>query len=203
MSSNTNYPRLPTPQEYSALAKQLCPYVEVQFVAKSEIDQQCTFLDTKWEQVMAVPQIHKVHCIQTSGADEVRVADISSEIEKCSRVCRIRKSSVTEQDSPIEDEVQPTLNLSMGQWVVVNYDGEMFPGEVTHIDNSDIEVVSCIEVQTLGSGQDLKTKSSTQEMKLYVSLNHQVLQLYDLSDRMCRQTALYIVPPIPYTTPFP
>ena len=52
-----------TPQEYSALAKQLCPNVQVQFVAKSEIDQQCTFLDTKWEQVMPVPQTHKVHCI--------------------------------------------------------------------------------------------------------------------------------------------
>ena len=76
-----------TPQEYSALAKQLCPNTQVEFVAKSEIDQQSAFLDAKWEGVMAVPQTHKVHCIQASGADEVKVADTSDEIEKSFRVC--------------------------------------------------------------------------------------------------------------------
>ena len=129
-----------TPQEYSTLAKQLCLNIQVEFVAKSEIDQQSTFLDAKWEGVMALPQTHKVHCIQALGADKVKVADISSEIEKCSRVCQIRSPSMTEQNSPIEDKAQPTLNLSIGQWVVVKYDGEKFPGEVTCIDNSDVEV---------------------------------------------------------------
>ena len=47
-----------TPQEYSALAKQLCPNIQVEFVAKSEIDQQFAFLGAKWEGVMAVPQTH-------------------------------------------------------------------------------------------------------------------------------------------------
>ena len=75
-----------TLQEYSALAKQLCPNIQVEFVAKSEIDQQSAFLDAKWEGVMAVPQTHRVHCIQASGADEVKVADTSNEIEKCFRV---------------------------------------------------------------------------------------------------------------------
>ena len=72
-----------TPREYSALAKQLCPNIQVKFVAKSEIDQQSAFLDAKWEGVMAVPKTHRVHCIQASGADEVEVADTSDEIEKC------------------------------------------------------------------------------------------------------------------------
>ena len=44
------------------------------------------------------------------------------------------------QDSPVGNEAQTTLNLSTGQWVVVNYDGEKFPGEVTCIDDSDVEV---------------------------------------------------------------
>ena len=38
-----------TPQEYSALAKQLCPNIHVEFVAKNDINQQFTFLDTKWK----------------------------------------------------------------------------------------------------------------------------------------------------------
>ena len=45
-----------TPQEYSALAKQLCPNIKVDFVAKSDIDKQTAFLDAKWERVMANAQ---------------------------------------------------------------------------------------------------------------------------------------------------
>ena len=45
-----------TPHDYAALAKQLCSNVQIEFVAKSEIDQQFAFLDAKWEGVMAVPQ---------------------------------------------------------------------------------------------------------------------------------------------------
>lgn len=66
-----------TPQEYSGLAQQLCPNIQVEFVAKSEIDKQSAFLDAKWEGVMVVPPTHRVHCIQASGVDEVKVADTS------------------------------------------------------------------------------------------------------------------------------
>ena len=55
--------------DYAALAKQLCSNVEIEFVAKSEIDQQFAFLDAKWEGVMAVPQTHRLRCIQDSSAD--------------------------------------------------------------------------------------------------------------------------------------
>ena len=44
------------PHDYAALAKQLSSNVQIEFVAKSEIDQQFAFLDAKWEGVMAVPE---------------------------------------------------------------------------------------------------------------------------------------------------
>ena len=80
------------------------------------------------------------------------MADTSSEIEKCFRVCRIRSThvippstSTTEGDSSVADNTQPDpqqpiLNLRVGQWVVVKYEEEEFPGEVTRIENSDVEV---------------------------------------------------------------
>ena len=83
---------------------------------------------------------------------------------------------MTERDSLIEDEVQPTLNLSMGQWVVVNYDGEMFPGEVTHIDNSDVEVSVMHRSANAWKWPRPEDKIFYSKTKLYVSLNHQVLQ---------------------------
>ena len=107
-----------TPHEYSALAKQLCSNVQVEFIAKSVIDQLSASLDAIWKGVMAVPKTHRVYCIQASGADEVKVADTFNEIEKRFRVCRIRNTNVTtpqtnstaEQDSPLEDNVQPSYH---------------------------------------------------------------------------------------------
>ena len=99
---------------------------------------------------MAVPQTHRVHCIQASGADEVKVADTSNEIEKSFQVCRICNTDVTPPTNQqlnrilrIEDDVQPqlpALNLTIGLWVIVKYEGEEFPGEVTCIEDSDVEV---------------------------------------------------------------
>ena len=136
-----------TLQEYSALAKQICPNIEVGFIAKSEIDQQSAFLDAKWEGVMALPQTHRVRYIQASGADEVKVADTSNKIEKCFRACRISNTNVTpptnsttEQDSPDAQTQLPALNLTIGLWVIVKYEGGEFPGEVTCIEDSDVEV---------------------------------------------------------------
>lgn len=136
-----------TPQDYAALAKQLCSNVQIEFIAKSEIDQQSAFLDVKWEGVMAVPLTHRVHCIEAVGSDEVKVADTSKEIDECFRICRIRKNSITppthsatDENSLLEDDCQLPCNLAIGQWVIVKYEDEEYPGEVICIEDSDIEV---------------------------------------------------------------
>ena len=45
-----------------------------------------SFLGARWESVMAVPQTHRVHCVQACGMDEVKVADISDEIDTSFRL---------------------------------------------------------------------------------------------------------------------
>ena len=80
---------------------------------------------------MAVLQTHRVHCIQASGADQVKVADTSNEIDKYFRICRIRKTiitpptqSATGEDSPLDNDIQPCqlpTNLTIGLWVIVKY----------------------------------------------------------------------------------
>ena len=39
-----------------------------------------------------------------------------------------------------ETLVVDSPDLSVGKWVIVNYDGEQFPGEITCCNNSDVEV---------------------------------------------------------------
>ena len=84
------------------------------------------------------------------GLENVKVADVSNEMETSFRMCRIRNDNTTlvatpaatpaatstsKHDIPVE-----ALNLSIGQWVLVSYEGNEFPGEVTSMDDSDIEV---------------------------------------------------------------
>ena len=97
---------------------------------------------------MGVPNTHKVHCVQALGVNTIKVADTSSEMEMCSRVCRIRNencapvgTSTSQQDLVVENSIeQQAMNLIIRQWVIVSYEGEEFPGEVTGMEDSDVEV---------------------------------------------------------------
>lgn len=62
------------------------PNICVEFITKGDVDQQSSFLDARWESVMAVPQTHQVHCVQACGMDEVKVADISDEMDTSFRL---------------------------------------------------------------------------------------------------------------------
>ena len=79
---------------------------------------------------MAVPQTHRVHCIQASGA--IRKTIITPPTQ-----------SATGEDSLLDDDIQPCQlppNLTIGLWVMVKYADEEYPGEMTSIEDSDIEV---------------------------------------------------------------
>ena len=55
---------------------------------------------------MAVPQTHRVHCIQVSNADEVKVADTTSKMKIGYSVCRICNTGVTfltEEDAKFDN----------------------------------------------------------------------------------------------------
>jgi hypothetical protein len=78
----------------------------------------------------------------TSDSTELRVSHI--------RRTQLRNSDEEssndeEENSNHDDDVNhPSpgceLTFSVGQWVVVGYDGAEYPGEVTLVDNNDIEV---------------------------------------------------------------
>ena len=136
-------------KEYASVAKERNPSIHVHYIAKEDIAILKQRLDDHWEGVLPVPQTHKRHCFIPKGRDKVLVADTSDSMEFT--MVSIRKSmnssdledTEEEEDSaveeePITEEAIP-LNLSTGQWVIVTYDGENFPGEILSYD-VDIEV---------------------------------------------------------------
>ncbi len=69
------------PQQYAALARQLCPKVRIEYIPKEEIAKHTSFLDKKWETTKAIPGTHQVHCVQADGSDYVIVSDTTNSAE--------------------------------------------------------------------------------------------------------------------------
>ena len=70
-----------TAEEYAKIAEQRNPKIYVQYIAKGDIDQIKPQLDAKWEDVLAVPKTHKMHCIIPKGKGMVMVSDTSDSKE--------------------------------------------------------------------------------------------------------------------------
>ena len=66
-----------TAEEYAKIAEQRNPKIHMEFIAKGDIDPIKPQLDAKWEDVLAVPKAHKMHCIIPKGKGMVMVSDTS------------------------------------------------------------------------------------------------------------------------------
>ena len=145
-----------TAEEYAKIAEQRNPKIHVEFIAKGDIDQIKPQLDAKWEGVLAVPKTHKMHCIIPKGKGMVMVSDTSDSKEHT--IVPLRKPDSTDSEeeavTPLDKSQEPldrseepfveseehiitTVDLCVGQWVFVNYDGDDFPGEITCCDGND------------------------------------------------------------------
>ena len=121
--------------EYSTLGTKVCPNILVKFIPKEEIAQQTMFLDSKWENVRAIPQTHHIHCVKAHGSNLVQVPDTTDDTEV--RICQIKVAIQEQADERSLETESHTLDIATGQWVVVTYDEAEYPGEVTSISNDN------------------------------------------------------------------
>ncbi len=133
------------PEEYAVVARERNPNIYIEYVSQSSIEEMYSFLDAKWNDVTAVPQTHKMHCYYPISSSQLMVAEISDATEF--KVVSIYKSrTATKEDSsgsdPASDSRQSdseiphiaTLSITIGQWVIVDYDEAKYPGEVISVD---------------------------------------------------------------------
>ena len=136
-----------TPEQYSEVATQRCPNVHIKYIPKEQIDSLRGFLDKKWENVVTVPGTHQIHFVQSYGPNSVKVADTSCATEI--RIAQIRRTSTDGPDSTTDDTDNANDDTErdatrvpavVGNWIVVLYDNEEYPGEVTGVFDNDVEV---------------------------------------------------------------
>ena len=138
--------------EYSTLGTKVCPNILVKFIPKEEIAQQTMFLDSKWENVRAIPQTHHIHCVKAHGSNLVQVSDTTDDTEV--RICQIKMTIQEQADERSLETESHTLDIATGQWVVVTYDEAEYPGEVTSISNDNTVQVN---VEVVGNGHNQRT----------------------------------------------
>ena len=129
-------------EQYAVVATECSPNIHVHFISKTDIQAVQPFLEARWKDVVAVPRTRQMHCFIANGSNKMMVADTSDSTQFTTVCIRKISGSDNEEDSDSEEEEgSETIpeDFSIGNWVVVNYNGEEFPGEITSC-GSEIEV---------------------------------------------------------------
>eukprot|EP00794_Sanderia_malayensis_P001513 gene1513-1671_t len=143
-----------TPQMFHELALQRNPDIKILFISKNEVAENEVaenevHLNAHWDNTILITNTHKIHFVRAKGSSNLLVAGTSN-ARKLSEV-RILKNKIPEDDKSSSDEEQITdesnsesevavsdgLDIAIGDWIVVKYEGEMFPGEITEIGGAD------------------------------------------------------------------
>lgn len=145
-----------SPVAFSEVAAHRNPNVHIKFISNVEILEPKCQLVIHWASTKPVPNTHGLHFVKACGDSHLVVGDTSDAIRK--RV-RIKMSDQPDDDnntitvdqavsssidtSSTVDPSHNTIELHISDWVVVVYDDEHFPGEITSVaddDSGDVRV---------------------------------------------------------------
>ena len=122
---------------FAKVAAELMPATHVVHISQKEIDDMVNTVNP-WSDVPAMQGIHRVHvaaCSYPSGHLQLfRSTGESTPITTHLGLSQIPGTTT------ISSEEQSALNLIVGDWCIVLYDGEEFPGVVTTIVQDDVEI---------------------------------------------------------------
>ena len=119
-------------------------------VGKSQIVENQNEMKLHWSNAVPIANTQTIHSVIPKGPCHLLVA----EIPDTNTVCKVRilkKESGDSSQSSDEEEttrIEQTSNicssdklkLHLGDWIVVSYQGKMFPGEITEFEGAEIRV---------------------------------------------------------------
>ena len=126
------------------------PNVHVKFIASTEIFANKEMLDNHWSDTKPVPKTHQIHFVRPCGDYHLFVANTSHQSEQLAKV--VIKTRAPEDDEleqsatdlsvaeDIYENLENMLQIAVSDWVIVTYDGQQFPGEVSYVDDCAGEV---------------------------------------------------------------
>jgi len=147
MSKTANNVIVQNAADFARVAAEKMVTTTVLLIAQSQIDDINTSINA-WEEVPAVPGIHRMHVVQSclhddtvklwhTGYDSASDTPLVVQYER-------RGTEVGSQANEHEAELQSTLvelnQPATGSWCLVQYDGSLYPGEVKSVIGDEYEV---------------------------------------------------------------
>lgn len=142
-------------EQFAEVARECCPNIRILFVSKNEIEKVKERLDEKWLQqpVKSIPGTQALHYAVAINVSDLQVRPISpfSGIDCDAKVVTIvEKPQISTHDEGVLalNEIPSTSaagasaedHFTTDDYIVVNYDGKMYPGIVEEVINGEYRV---------------------------------------------------------------
>ena len=129
MSKGSESPVVQNSADFVKVASGLLDKTTVIHVPQSEIDLRLAEMNVDWNDAPVVPGIQKIHIISVEQQD--------NEIKCWPNALAKRTGQLVEpipdDSEQITSEMSQELDIVMGDWCLVQYEGEEFPGEVRDV----------------------------------------------------------------------
>lgn len=132
-------------KEFYECAKDACPNINVLFLSSDDMSCDRTILSEKWDatQPKSIPNLHKIHYVRASNPQVVAISSISPFMDNI-RASFIEVTMFDEPDSEVLEKNLHTeepktatkmLEFGIGNYIVVQYEGQKYPGIITEMNN--------------------------------------------------------------------
>jgi hypothetical protein len=126
-------------EEYSKVAAERNPTVHVAFIRKEDISELQPSLTEKWSSVQGIPKTQRLHCFKPVNSLQIAVAEFSTSEFHTHNIRRPAEQDDV-QENQCDVHVEEPAMPQVGQWVIVDFEGTEYPGEVLRVVADKIEV---------------------------------------------------------------
>ena len=132
--------------EYADLARQRNPNIDILYITKSKVEESKPFLEDRFATVGSYSGCSQMHCFKYYGSNIIHMSETSDSTRFTVVKAFIDTHFSTESESnPKQEESSceaenESIHLEVGHWVVVDYNGDHFNGEITGIIGDDYKV---------------------------------------------------------------
>lgn len=160
-------------KKFAEVATEKCKLVNIIFISSEELRGQAEFLQMRWEDALPITSLQKKHTFQPESARELIVGRYAKDNLKIK--VRVSRKELVSPESDAETEIDDShrsvvVQYHVGEWVLVKYDQQVFPGEIMVIEEEEVKVSVMVRS---GSGFQWPTPSDC----LFYSLTNVIKKL--------------------------
>ena len=132
-----------TPLSFCQVAIARNPSVHIHFISADSIESNKETLEKYWDTTFRIANTQQLHFVMARGEHFLSVSDTSDSLQRT--YVRITPDDDLSDDESIDkfthiNDNNDQTGVAVGDWVVVQYDGEPFPGEITKCNGNVIQV---------------------------------------------------------------